>query len=146
MTISAKQSGAMTVSRPNFWLTFLAFAIALGIAFAFYDRSSDKHVWVFGLVLLFFLLMPARFVDIDAGAREFVFRRRFVFDAPFGRFERRETLPFADIDSLAPDYDSESGHALRIVLKSGERRKVDGVSPKLVEEVRGIVFPEPPKG
>ncbi|QGM45874.1 hypothetical protein [Methylocystis heyeri] len=146
MTDSGKQSDAMTVSRPNFWMTFLALAIALGIAFAFYDRAGDKHVWLFGLVLLFFLLMPARFVEIDAGAREFVFRRRFVFDALFGRFERRETLPFAEIDGLAPDYDSESGHVLRIVLKSGESRRVEGVSPARIEEIKGIVFSHPPRG
>lgn len=143
MTFSREQPGPITISRPNFLMAFVALAIVLGIAFAFYDRSSDKHLWLFGLVFLFLLLMPVRYVELDPRSRQFVFRRRFVFDAPFGRFERQEAIPFETIERLAADYDSESGHAARIVLKSGESRRIEGVSPERLKWLESVVFGDP---
>jgi hypothetical protein len=143
MTFSKEQPGPLTISRPNFAMAFVALAIVLGIAFAFYDRASDKHLWPFGLVFLFLLLMPARYVEIDPRARQFVFRRRFVFDAPFGRFEKREAIPFQQIERIASDYDSESGHAARIILKSGEGRRIEGISPERLKWLESVVFADP---
>lgn len=143
MTISRSQTGLMTVSKPSFVLAFLVLVVQIGVAFAFHDKANGKYVWAFGLVFLFVLLMPATFVELDPQARQFILRRRFVFDAPFGFFERREIIPFADIDRFALDYDSETGHAMRIILKSGKSRIINGVSRARLEQIERIVFDRP---